>query len=372
MSQVEVAPVKNRRDMKDFIDLPWRIYRDDPNWIPPLKSDLARMLNPRKHPFWKFSERELFLARRRGEAVGRVVALVDGNYNRYQNEKMGVWGFFECQRDPEAAMALFSAAEKWVRDKGMDFMRGPMNPSTNYEVGLLIQGFDSPPVLMMTYNPPYYLELVSACRYAKEKDLLAFRFTSDWKPPEWASEVSRRFVEKNEIALKCPSRWSKAEIRLLNHIYSESWAGRWGFAPMTFEEIREIARAIYPIRDPDLAFFLYYHGEPVGAALILPDVNPFLKRLNGKVGPSVLIKKYRYWSEITGLRGLIFGVKEQYRQMGLPMVAFEHVMRMLAQKPQYKYIELGWNLEDNHAINRLYEEGGGQVSRRFRIYRKDF
>jgi len=372
MSGVEVAAVKDRKDMKDFLDLPWTVYRDDPNWVPPVKSEVSRMLNPRKHPFWEFSERELFLARRGDEPVGRIVALIDGHYNRYQKEKMGAWGFFECRHDPEAAMALFSAAEAWARNKGMAFMRGPLNPSTNYEVGMLIQGFDSPPVLMMTYNPPYYLELVSACRYRKEKDLLAYRFTSDFKPPDWAFELAERIVQKNEIKIECPKKWRKADILALSQIYNDAWAERWGFAPMSIEEAAEIAHSMSPIKDPDLAFFMLYRNEVVGIGVILPDINPFLKRLNGKIGPDILIKKLRYWPEVTGLRGVIFGIKDKYRQLGLPLAAFDHVMKMLHKKPRYKYIELGWNLEDNHAINRLYEDGGGRVSKIFRIYRKDF
>ena len=151
-------------ELKDFIDLPWRIYAEYPNWVPPLKKEVRRMLDPRRHPFWEFSERILFLARRGSETVGRIAGIIDRNYNQCHNEKMGIWGFFECTDDPEAAAALFSSVETWVRQKGMTFMRGPLSPSMNYETGLLIEGFDYPPAVGMTYNPPYYLKLIESVR----------------------------------------------------------------------------------------------------------------------------------------------------------------------------------------------------------------
>ena len=372
MAGVEVVPVRRRAEMKAFIDLPWEIYRGDPNWVPPLKSEISRLLDPRKHPFWKFSERELFLARRGSETVGRIATIIDHNYNRYHNESMGIWGFFESARDPEAAVALFAAAEAWVRGKGMAFMRGPLNPSTNYEVGLLVQGFDSPPALMMTYNPAYYTELVHYCGHKKEKDLLAYRFALGAEVPDWTFGLAQRFGEMGEISVRPVGRRTlEADLRLMNRVYNECWAKNWGFVPMTDDEIMETSKALVHIGDTDLAFFLCHKGEPVGVCLIIPDVNPLLKRFNGKLGLSALIKKHLYWSEVTGLRGLLFGVKEEYRQMGLPWVAFDYLFQVLRKGKRYRYIELGWNLEDNEAINRLYEEAGLSPHKRYRIYRKD-
>jgi len=370
---VEVVPVTGRAEMKAFIDLPRLIYHGDPNWIPPLKSDMSKLLAPKSHPFWKFSERELFLARRGREEVGRIAAIVDGNYNRFHQEKMGIWGFFESTHDPEVAVALFSTAEHWVREKGMKFFRGPLNPSTNYEVGLLVQGFTSPPTLMMTYNPSYYPELVRYCGFKKEKDLLAFLFSKDYEPPDWAIPLAERVASKGEITIRhINPKALVTEIILLNRVYNECWAGNWGFVPMTDGEIAENAKSLTPILDPELAFFLCHKDEPIGVFVCLPDVNPLLKRFNGKLGVSALIKKHLYWSEITGLRILMFGVKEKYRQMGAPFVAFDHIMRVLRNQDKYRYIEAGWTLEDNDAINRFFIEGGTDPYKRYRIYRKDF
>ncbi len=177
MAGVSVIPVQTKRQMKAFVDFPWDLYRDDPHWIPPVKSQVIQLLTPGRHPFWTFSRRELFLAMRGPEIVGRIAAIVDDHYNEYQQEKMGVWGFFECQHDPEAAGALFAAATEWVRRQGMEFIRGPLNPSLNYESGLLVHGFESRPTFLMTYNPPYYLDLVKLSGFHKEKDLLTYLST---------------------------------------------------------------------------------------------------------------------------------------------------------------------------------------------------
>lgn len=371
MAGVEIIQVTRRGNIKAFIDLPWQIYRGDPNWIPPIKSEVARLLNPKNHPFWRFSERDLFLARRGQDVVGRIAAIVDGNYNRYHNEKMGIWGFFECMQDPEAAVALFSAAERWVRSKGMESLRGPLNPSTNYEVGLLVHGFDSPPTLMMTYNPPYYPELVRYCGFKKEKDLLSFYFSRDYEPPDWAIPLAEHVAGKEEITIRhIDPKNVEAEIILLNRVYNECWAHNWGFVPMTDDEMRETVRNLKQILDRDWAFFLCHKDEPVGVFVCLPDINPLLKHFNGKLGPSALVKKYLYWSDINGLRILMFGVKEKYRQMGVPLVAFDHIMRVLRNQEKYQYIEAGWTLEDNDAINRFFMEGGTDPYKRYRIYKK--
>lgn len=372
MGGVSVIPVQSQREMKAFIDLPWELYQDDPRWIPPIKSHLIRLLTPGRHPFWEFSRRELFLALRGSEVVGRVAAIVDDHYNDYQQEHMGIWGFFECRRDPEAAGGLLAAAARWVRQQGMEFIRGPLNPSLNYEAGLLVQGFESRPTFLMTYNPPYYPELVMLSGFRKEKDLLTYLSTRDQKPPDWAMALGARLAQKQEVVIRNmnPKRFEE-EVRLLTQIYTESWGQNWGFVPPTVAEVREMVREMYPIFDLDLAFFLYVREEPVGVCIVLPDITPLLKRFNGKLGLGALIKKHLYWSEVNGCRGFILGVKEAYRQMGAPLVALHYLMLAAEHKLQYRYVELGWNLEDNQAINLLYEESGLRPHKRYRIFRKD-
>jgi hypothetical protein len=372
MAGVSVIPVQSKRDMKTFVDLPWELYGDDQYWIPPVKSQVIQLLTPGRHPFWAFSRRELFLARRGSEVVGRIAAIVDDHYNEYQQEKMGIWGFFECQRDPEAAGALFNAAIDWVRKQGMEFIRGPLNPSLNYESGLLVHGFESRPTFLMTYNPPYYMELVKLSGFRKEKDLLTYLSTRDIKPPEWAMNLGERLAQKQEVKIRNmnPKHFDD-EVRLLTRLYIECWGDNWGFSPPTASEVRDMVNSIYPILDLDMAFFLYVQDEPMGVCVVLPDVTPLLKRFNGKLGLGALIKKHLYWNEINGCRGFILGVKEEYRQVGAPLVALHYLMEAAKNKPQYYYVELGWNLEDNQAINLLYEESGLRPHKRYRIYRRD-
>ena len=372
MAGVSVIPVQSKRDMKTFVDLPWELYQDDPYWIPPVKSQVIQLLTPGRHPFWTFARRELFLAMRGSEVVGRIAAVVDDHYNDYQQEKMGIWGFFECQRDPEAAGALFTAASGWVRQQGMEFIRGPLNPSLNYESGLLVHGFESRPTFLMTYNPPYYPELVKLSGFRKEKDLLTYLSTRDNKPPEWAMNLGERLAQKQEVKVrKMNPKHFDDEVRLLTRLYVECWGDNWGFSPPSASEVRDMVNSIYPILDIDLAFFLYVQDEPMGVCVVLPDVTPLLKRFNGKLGLGALIKKHLYWNEINGCRGFILGVKEEYRQVGAPLVALHYLMEAAENKPQYYYVELGWNLEDNQAINLLYEESGLRPHKRYRIYRRD-
>jgi hypothetical protein len=279
MAGVSVIPVQSRREMKTFIDLPWELYRDDPNWIPPVKSQVAKLLSPGRHPFWEFSRRELFLAVRGSKVVGRIAAIVDDHYNDYQKEEMGIWGFFECQRDPEAAAVLLAAASKWVRQQEMTFIRGPLNPSLNYEAGLLIQGFDSRPTFLMTYNPPYYHELVKLSGFRKEKDLLTYLSTRDQKPPAWALDLGERLAQKQQVVIrKMDTKHLDDEVQLLTRLYIECWGQNWGFVPPTVAEVREMVQSILPIIDFDLAFFLYVQDEPVGVCIVIPDITPLLRR----------------------------------------------------------------------------------------------
>lgn len=369
--QLTIRPVAGRSDMKKFIDLPWSIYKNDPLWIPPVKSSVAKLLDRRKHPFWQFSEGEYFLAERDGLVLGRIVALIDDNNNAYNQEKVAGWGFFECIQDHEVALALFSAAEQWVRERGMSAIRGPLNPSTNYEVGLLIEGFKKEAALMMTYNPAYYLELVYGAGYRKEKDLFSYRITKEYKVPKWITELSEKICSKNDITIRCPKKWKRDDVRLMCNIYKECWADNWGFVPTTEKEEDELANELVALIEPGLAFFIYHFEEPVGIGLLVPDYNPLLKRLNGNLGISALIKKYMYQSEIKGLRGLLFGIKNGYRQLGLPLVSIQHVMNVLQTIDKYEYAEMGWTLEDNEAINRLFAESGFAPDKRYRIYRKE-
>ena len=371
MAGIEIIAVEGGSTLKEFIDLPWRIYAEHPNWVPPLKKEVRRLLDPNRHPFWEFSERVLFLARRGAKPVGRIAGIVDRHYNQAHHEKMGIWGFFECTDDQEAATALFLAVESWVRQQGMTFLRGPLSPSSNYETGLLIEGFNYPPALNMPYNPPYYLELVESCGFTKEKDLLAFLIDGAYQLPEWMSRLADRIAQKKSIHIRrFRPKEEDAEFALIREIYNDSWSGNWGFVPLSENEMRDIQKSVMTFADPDLAFFIYYENDPAAVCVIFPDINPLLKRLNGRIGLLGLLKFLIYRREIKGLRCLMFGIKEKYRQLGIPMLAFHHIYEIAREQKQYQSLEMGWTLEDNESINALVEEAGAKRYKKYRIFRK--
>jgi hypothetical protein len=372
MAGIEIIAAEGGSELKDFIDLPWRIYAGYPRWVPPLKKEVRRMLDPRKHPFWEFSERVLFLARRGSETVGRIAGIVDRNYNQCHSEKMGVWGFFECADDQEAARVLFSSVETWALQKGMTFLRGPLNPSMNYESGLLIEGFDYPPAVGMTYNPPYYLRLIESCGHTKEKDLLAFLLDGgEYRLPDWIERLAERTAQKKGVRIRhVDPKKMDAEFDLIRDIYNDSWSGNWGFVPLTTNEMRDIQKSVKPFADPGLVFFMYYNNEPAAVCVIFPDVNPLLKCLNGRISPLGLLKALIRRRKIRGLRLLMLGIKEKYRQLGLPMLAFHHIYKIAREQMKYQNLEMGWTLEDNESINSLIEEVGAKRYKKYRIFRK--
>lgn len=329
------------------------------------------MLDPHRHPFWEFSERVLFLVRRGSQTVGRIAGIIDRRYNQVHNEKLGIWGFFESADDSEAALALFTAVEIWARQQGMVLLRGPLNPSLNNESGLLIEGFDYPPVVGMTYNPPYYLRLIEACGFTKEKDLLAFLIDGEYRLPDWMERLAERTAQKKGVHIRqVDPQQLDAEFALIREVYNDSWSGNWGFVPLTEHEMRYIQKSVTPFADPDLVFFIYYEEDPAAVCVIFPDVNPLLKRLNGRIGLSGLLKVLLYRREIKGLRLLMFGIKEKYRQLGLPMLAFQHIYEVARGKKNYRRLEMGWTLEENESINTLSEEAGARRYKKYRIFRK--
>jgi GNAT superfamily N-acetyltransferase len=369
---LETVPVTSRRDMDAFINLPWKIYKGSPYWVPPLKKEIGKLLDTSQHPFWQFSEQKLFIARRGSQVVGRIAGIIDRNFNIFHSTRSGAWGFFECVDDAEVSKALFEAVENWLSERGMKVIRGPLNPSTNYEVGLLVEGFDSVPSFMMPYNPPYYMNLVEAAGYRKEKDLLSFVGHRDtYRPPDWMMRLLERFHRDGRITIRSLDQNRVAEdMELTRKLYHECWAGNWGFVPMTEAEFAEMSDNLQRIGDPELLFFVYWDDEPVAVALTVPDINPLLKRLNGKMGLLGLVKILLYKKEVTGLRGLLFGVKEKFRAKGIPFVALDHALKTML-KANYTHIELGWNLEDNEDINQLETHFGASPSKRYRIYWKE-
>ncbi len=369
---VEIVRVDSRRQMREFVDLPWRIYRNEPLWVPPLKAQVRHLLDRDRHPFWQHSERELFLARRQGRTVGRIAAIVDHSYNRFHDERMGSFGYFECEPDQAAADALIETAGDWTRRRGMTFLRGPMNGSTNYELGLLIHGYEYPPTIMMPWQPPYYLDLLESSGLIKEKDLLAMLIKREYETPPRVVKLVERLKRNHSISIRTATRRTlDRDMALVKEVYYESWSKNWGFVPLSDDEFDESARQMARIMDPDLVLFVYHRDEPAGICVILPDMNPLLKRFNGHLGLTGIFKYLYYRHEVNGLRAILFGFKPQYRKLGLPLVAFAHLSDVVHKQQKYQSLELGWNLEDNDDINRFDKEVGAREYKRYRLFRKE-
>lgn len=374
MAAISIVAVTTAAQMTTFIDLPWDIYRDYPLWVPPLKRQERHLLTPGKHPYWENAEGQLLLALRDGRAVGRIAALHDHNYNRTAGENCGAWGFFECQNDPEAAHALFAAARDWLEARGCAYMRGPLNPSTNYTCGMLVDGFELAPAIMMPWNPPYYPMLVESWHMRKEQDLFAYLF--DKKTMQVAPEVRKQidfFKGNGEFTYRISSKDTLTDdIRTMLDIYQQSWADNWGFTPMPLAEAEEHIKELKSVLDTEFFVLFYHKGQAAGGMLALPDMNPLLKRCNGSLGLSTL---WHYWQSRKqmreGYRLLLFGIKEEFRLMGLPLLLLDFMFAQARKRPDFSWVEGSWSLEDNIAINDLIEDFGGVLTKRYRIYRRE-
>jgi GNAT superfamily N-acetyltransferase len=367
---VRVREVASPADLRQFIDLPWDIYGRDPNWVPPLKADVRARLDFARHPFWEHARGALFLAERQGRAIGRISAQVDDNYNSLWNEKLGSFGFFECVDDQETADALFGAAARWAARQGMTTLRGPMSPSSNDEWAFLIEGFERPPVLMMPYNPRYYPTLAERHGFAKAKDLLAFYKHASTPMPDRMIELARKLRANARLSLRPVNlKDLKNEMVIIKEIYNESWQRNWGFSPMTEKEMDLMAHDLKSVADPNMVLLAFYDGKPAGLAITLPDLNDVIRRLNGELGPLGLLKYLYYRRQVKGSRAFVFGVKQPYRRLGLPILLFYETEQYMRRRG-YEWCELSWNLEDNRLINDFDRELGAEIYKRYRVYEK--
>ncbi len=368
---VIVSKVESKADLMRFIKLPWKIYQDDANWVPPLIMDMKNLLNRQKNPFFEHSEAEYFLAHRDGEVVGRIAAIVNHNHNRFHNEQTGFFGFFESVDNAEVASTLFGAAEEWLRAKGMQALRGPMNFSTNDTCGLLCEGFDASPVIMMTYNPKYYLELVESCGFTRIKELYAYHFEHTMPMPERFVRLAQRTLADESIVFRTiDMKHFQREVGLVMEIYNDAWAANWGFVPMTEKEFEHLAKELKPVVDPDLVYIAEVNGEPAGFSLTLPDYNQILKDVNGRLFPFGIFKLLLNRKKITRVRVITLGVKKKFQhKRGLAPAFYYETYRRGIDKG-YTLGEFSWILEDNVLMNRALQAMGAILYKKYAIYEK--
>lgn len=357
----------------DFILFPWtsRIYNDFPHWVPPLISEDKKLFDPAVYPFHKNAEVTLFLLYQNNKPVARVAAIINHNHNKFHNEKTGFFGFFESINSPEAAQYILDAAAQYLKEKGMERIRGPMNFSTNDICGFLLDGFDSSPSIMMPYNPPYYINLMEKSGFAKAKDLYAYFAGHHIKEQIPRMErLARRVMNSGNVVIRNLNfKNIVSDIKVIKHIYNNAWSQNWGFVPMTDEEFDYMAGDMKKIVDPDLALIAEIDGQPAGFSLALPDYNQIIKKCNGRLFPFGFLHFLLGKSSIDTVRLLTMGVVHQYRHKGLDVVFYMESIKRTFDKG-YQGGELSWILEDNIMMNRILESIGTKVYKKYRIYER--
>ena len=373
MAEVTIQPVDTRSQQKRFVRLPWRIYRDDPCWMPPLIMSQEELLGFRPHPFYEKSRSRSFLAVRGGRDVGRITAIVNAGHVERFGEQRGFFGFFECDDDHAAAKALFEAAGNWLHGQGMTSIRGPANPSLNYECGLLIEGFSTPPFFMMTHNRPYYGQLVEENGFGKVEDMYAFwgemsmLATLDAKLGTMVQAVQERFGVT--VRPLDRSRFDE-EVRMFLNIYNSSLGGTWGFVPLSSGEVKHMAASLKHLIVPELAMVAEVGGKPIGTVFCLLDYNPRIKQINGRLFPFGFLRLLWNKKGIQRMRAISTNVIPEYQAWGVGLV----LMGALAPRAVawgMKEVEFSWVLESNHLSKRTLERGGALVTKKYRMYQDD-
>ncbi len=366
----QIRQVTTDYEVSEFIDFPFSLYKNDPYWVGELKADTKRLLQA-DNPFWTTATRALFLAEKKGQTVGRIMALVNRAHNEYHHENIGFFGFFDCANDEDVATALLQAAQDWLRAQGVSAMRGPANPSSNHVYGLLVDGFDSMPAIMMPYNRPYYADLLEKFGLTKIKDLLAFHRTKDDKFSERFLKICARCERAQGITLRQLNLQKiEEEAEMIRTIYNSAWAENWGFVPLSKQEIMDIVRELKPILRPEGTCVIEENGVPAGFYICIPNMNHVLKVLKGSLkNPWRVLKALWVWKRIKDARLIMLGVLPEFRKRGLDLILIKHIITHGVAV--WNEAELSWVLEDNASMLRGIEECGCHLSKRYRIYQKN-
>lgn len=370
MSKVDIVEVESPALLKKFINYPNRLYQGDKNYVPPLVAERREFFDFKKNPFYKSAKVRLFLATRSNDDVGRIATCINYNHNQFHEELVGFFGFFDCPDDYEVASMLLKVAMITLKREGMEKMRGPMNFSTNHECGFLIEGFDSPPVVMMTYNHPHVPRLAERFGLKKVMDLLTYRLTRSDKIPQRLQNVVDKLQKRSKTTLRSLNLSDfDNEVRRINSVYNKAWQHNWGFVPLDEEEFFYTAKNLKRIVDPRLALIAEHEGDPVAFSLALPDINQALIHLNGKLFPIGLLKLLwhtKVRNKIDGIRLITFGVVPQFQKRGIDTMMYVATYNRGVQSG-YNWAELAWILETNRLMCRAAEQMGAKLSKKHRI-----
>ncbi len=366
-----VTIVTTDDERKRFIDFPYQHYSETESWVPPLRMEVKKLIDTEKNPYFNNAEMALFIAEHNGKMAGRISAVVDHRYNEYHGTKTGHFGFFECIEDQETANLLFRVAGDWLKEKGMKDVLGPASPGMMDTIGLLVDGFDKMPYILMPYNKPYYQKLIEGAGYEPEMDLLAYVVDKDSLSMDRINRAIA-IVNKRNPGLKVRPvnlKKIKEEVEIVRHIYNEAWKDNWGFLPLTKEELEATAKDFKMILDPKYAHIAEIDGEPVGFSIALPDYNQIFAEMNGKLFPFGIFKMLFGKKKIDRIRTALMGVLPEHQGKGIDAMLHQKAIENGLANEVYTS-ELSWVLSSNTNMIRVAERIGGRLDKTYRMYRK--
>lgn len=367
---IQVVSVESSREKRDFLNLPWKLYAETEAWAPPLRGNQKEVVGFAKHPFYDSAESQAFIATKNGKTVGRILAILDHAHNKFTKEKRGFFGFFESEDDSDVAAALFNESKKWLRERDIHLIRGPSNPSMNYECGLLVDSFDKSPSFMMTYNLPYYEKLILENGFQKAHDLLAYwghvtMLTKLDKKLQFIAEetISRFNVKTRPIDKKHFER----DLKIFLNIYNNSMQGHWGFVPLSEGEIEHTAAGLKHLIAPEMTSIAEVDGKPIGAQFALLDYNPRIKAIDGKLYPFGFMRMLWNKRKIKKIRMISTNVVQEYQKWGIGLALLYRLVPEILEWG-IQDAELSWVLETNKLSRGTIERAGAVLEKTYRMY----
>ena len=375
-SDIKIIEVRNRNNWNCFVKLPWSIYENDPNWVPPLLLEFKKQISRSKNPFFKYAKAKFWIANLNNGTVGRIAAIINPLHNRYYGDSTGFFGYFECIENELVAKKLFDVATFWLYGQGCDQISGPVNLNTSNECGLLIEGFDKPPVIQMTHNPKYYQKLINNYGFRKEIDLLAFQVMSEdlinnQKLMQKLHRFSDLIKTKGNVKFRTIDLGDfPNELERIRILFNDYMSDNWGFVPMEKEEFKFIGSSLKEILVKELAIFAEVDGEPVGFSIAIPDINEVLIKMNGKLFPIGILKYLYFKNKVSGIRVILMGISKPFRRKGLEAIFYYHTI-LEGIKRKYKKAELSWVSEKNRPMVQALVNMDADLYKRYRIYKKE-
>ncbi len=364
-----IEPVRSKRDLTEFIKFPYRLHSGYSAWVPPLMSEVRDVLDTSKHPFYRHASIDLFLARLNGKVVGRIAAIIDNNFIDVQEQKIGLFGFFDCIDEQDIANALFDRAGETLKKGGMITMLGPTNPSMNDELGVLVDAFNIPPAIKMVWNPSYYPLFFDEAGFDKAMDLFAWTM-EEADVSERLMRLGKAILKRTKVTLRnVDMKNFDHEVRIFREVYNSAWSDNWGFVPWTEAEFDHVAKSLKQVIDPDIVLIAEYEGRPVAFSMALPDINLALKHINGRLFPFGLPILLWYARKIDRIRIPILGVIKEYRGRGIDTALYYETFRRATEKG-YHSCEMSWILEDNELMNKAAEMMGARKYKTYRLYER--